>query len=281
MCKTPGARTVTVMPTTTLRSLPDRTVLVARRLPRLAPALAVSALGTVMTLRAHVGVAPWTVFHDGLHHVAPLTFGQAVIVTGLALVAASWIAGIRPGAGTLINIVAVGLIDDALLSTGIGASLVSGSLVWRVLVLLAGLAATGVGSALYVAAGLGAGPRDSMQLAISRQLRLRPGAARFTTEALAVGVGLAMGGNLGWGTIVAVVVIPPVVDTGFRLLRLDRHGRPSVPTQQLRQKGGGTAPHTLTCGGACGRSCPAPAILAPVAGRARRQRDETECGHSV
>lgn len=274
MCKTLRAHTVAVMPTPIFRSLPDRMLVVARRLPRLVPALILSALGTVMTLRAHVGVAPWTVFHDGLHHIAPLTFGQAVIVTGLTLVAAARIAGIRPGVGTLINIVAVGVVDDALLGTGIGASLVRGALVWRALIELTGLAATGLGSAVYVAAGLGAGPRDSIQLAISRQLRVRPGTARFSTEALAVALGVVMGGSLGWGTAVAVVVIPPVVDTGFRLLRLDRQGRRPVPAQDIRRERAGTAPKTDHLRRRSWRSRPALSAPATARGWPRPPRHE-------
>jgi uncharacterized protein len=204
------------LPTVRLPSLPQ--------LIRLVIGLVASAIGTVLSLRAAIGVAPWDVFHSGLSHATSLSFGQAVIVTGLVLIVVSWVLGIAPGIGTVLNMVLIGVLDDALLNTGIGASLGHGPVALRVGVLLAALVFIGFGAATYISAHLGAGPRDSFQLALSKSLRLPAGVARTFIEVATVGGGWLLGGQVNWGTAVAVAFIGPIVQFAFKVLHLDRTG---------------------------------------------------------
>lgn len=187
--------------------------------------LAASATGTVMTLRARSGIAPWDVFHQGLSIATPLNFGQAVIVTSVFLVGISWMAGIHPGVATVVNMLAIGVIDNVLLGTKLGSTVGSAPLGARITILVCGLVLMGFGSAVYVSAGLGAGPRDSFQLALSRKFGIAAGLSRLILEGAAVGVGWILGGNVGWGTVIAVVILGPITQASFAILHLDREGR--------------------------------------------------------
>jgi uncharacterized protein len=192
---------------------------------RLVIGMLLSALGTVLSLRAALGITSWDVFHDGLSRsISWLSFGQAVIVTGVALLLISWLLGIRPGIGTVINMVFIGFVDDALIATRIGSELNSASVLWRIPIFAAGVMSMGIGAAIFISAGLGAGPRDSFQLALSKRFRLPAGLARTMVEGFAVLIGWLLGGNAAWGTVVAVLILGPITQVSFALMRLDRVG---------------------------------------------------------
>jgi uncharacterized membrane protein YczE len=85
---------------------------------------------------------------------------------------------------------------------------------------LAGIGLVAVGSALYIGAGLGSGPRDSLMLAVSARTRLRVGLVRTLLEASVLACGWLLGGAAGIGTVLFVVGIGPAVELAFRLLRV-------------------------------------------------------------
>ena len=183
------------------------------------------ALGTVLTLRASLGVPPWDVLHDGIRRNTPLSFGAAVIAIGLLLVLLSALFGIRPGPGTIANMLLIGTFVDLMLLTGIGASLDDAAMAARVATTVTGIAVVGLGSALYIGANLGAGPRDSLMVLAAKKLRVRVGLARAVIEVSALLAGWLLGGAVGLGTLLFVVGIGPSVDVFFRLFRMEADGR--------------------------------------------------------
>ncbi len=185
------------------------------------------ALGTVMTLRSNIGLSPWDVLADGIRLRTPLTFGLAVVAIGAILVLASAFGGVRPGIGTIANMLLIGAFADLMLATDIGVALMDGALVWRVALDLGGIAMIGIGSALYIGAELGTGPRDSLMVLLSRKAKLRIGWARAIIEGTALLAGIALGGTAGAGTALFAVGIGPAVDTAFRLFGMEV--RPKVP----------------------------------------------------
>jgi uncharacterized membrane protein YczE len=175
------------------------------------------AAGVVLGLRSGLGVSPWDVLHDGLGDVTPLSFGTATIAAGVLLLLATWLAGVRPGPGTMANMVALGLFADAMLATGIAADLHDRWLPARLAAVVAGVGLVALGSALYLGAGLGAGPRDSLMLAVSARTGLRVGLVRTLIEASALAVGWALGGAAGLGTVLYAFGIGPAVELALRL----------------------------------------------------------------
>jgi uncharacterized membrane protein YczE len=183
------------------------------------------ALGTVLTLRASLGLSPWDVLADGMRRRSPLSFGEAVIVAGFALVVVTWFAGIRPGPGTIANMVLIGGFEELLLRNGFLEGVVRASVPLRTVTCIAGIATIGLGSALYIGAELGAGPRDSLMLAVATRMQWPVGAARALVEGAAFLSGLVLGGSWGIGTLLFAVGIGPSVDVWFRIFRMDTAGR--------------------------------------------------------
>ena len=187
---------------------------------RLFAGLWLFAAGVVLGLRAGLGVAPWDVLHDGIRRVSPLSFGTATILVGVVLVAVALAAGIRPGPGTLANMLAIGVFADAMLATGIAGDLDARPPPLRLLAVAGGVGLVALGTALYIGAGLGSGPRDSLMLALSARTRLRVGVVRALIEGSVLVVGWLLGGAAGVGTVLYAFGIGPAVELAFRLLRV-------------------------------------------------------------
>jgi uncharacterized membrane protein YczE len=199
---------------------------------RLFAGLWLFAAGVVLGLRSGLGVSPWDVLHDGIRQVTPLSFGAATVLVGVVLVAVSLAAGIRPGPGTLANMLAIGVFADAMLATGIAGDLDARPLALRLGAVAAGVGLVALGSALYIGAGLGSGPRDSLMLALSARTRVRVGIVRALIEAGLLAVGWLLGGAAGVGTVLFAFGIGPAVELAFRLLRVEPPARPDRRTSR-------------------------------------------------
>ncbi len=93
------------------------------------------------------------------------------------------------------------------------------SLAARIAMLLVGLRpASRVGSAFYIGADLGAGPRDSLMLVLSRRTGVRIGVVRAGLEIAVTVLGFALGGTVGIGTVAFAFGIGPLVELAFWLL---------------------------------------------------------------
>jgi uncharacterized membrane protein YczE len=210
----------------------------ARAWVRLVAGLWLFAAGIVLALRSGLGVSPWDVFHDGIRQVTPLSFGVATILVGVLLLVVTASLGVRPGPGTLANMVLIGVFVDLLLAAGVPPDLEAHDLSVRLSALAAGVVLVAVGSALYIGAGLGAGPRDSLMLAISGRTRWRVGLVRTLIETAVLAAGILLGGSAGIGTVLFAFGIGPAVEGAFRLLRIEvqdqSHG-PGDPGRRRRR----------------------------------------------
>jgi len=180
--------------------------------------LVVMAVAIVALLQSGLGLAPWDVFHLGVARHSPLEIGTASIVVGLAVLLVAWALGQPPGFGTVANAIVIGAVVDLLLVSGWVQELAAAEVGPRFGLLVLGVALFGLGSALYIGAGLGAGPRDSMMLVIARRTGVRIAVVRSSIELVAIAAGWALGGIVGVGTIAVALLLGPTVEGSFWLL---------------------------------------------------------------
>ncbi len=169
-------------------------------------------------LESKLGLSPWDVLNQGIAKHSPLTFGLANIAVGLVVLVLAWALGGPPGLGTVANAVLIGLFIEGLLRIDLIADLSGSSLVARAALLPLGIALMGIGSAFYIGASYGAGPRDTLMLVVSRRTSRRIGLVRAGIEAAALVAGFALGGTVGLGTLAFAVLIGPAVEASFSLL---------------------------------------------------------------
>lgn len=200
----------------------------ALRLSFLVLGLFLCALGVVLFLESRLGLPPWDVLHEGLAEQLGISFGAAnLAVSGLVL-ALVWRLRVRIGLGTLLNALLIGSFVIVLTSSATVDALSGSSLGVRLALVPLALACFGAGSAFYICASMGAGPRDSLMLVTSRGLGIRIGAARTAIELTVLVAGFALGGTLGLGTLVFALGIGPAVEASFWLLARTPLAAPAV-----------------------------------------------------
>ena len=189
-----------------------------RRLAQFLAGLALCATGVWGSLQVQLGVASWDVLHAGVAERTGLSYGTVVAGVGVLAVVVSALLGVRPRPATLVNVVAIAGVLDALLASPWLDGLPGAPLPVRVAVLVVSVLLLGFGGALYIGAGLGSGPRDSLMVAC--HLRGWPvGPSRAVIEVAVVAVGWLLGGPVGLGTVVAALALGPVTQVSFRVLR--------------------------------------------------------------
>lgn len=198
------------------------------RLAWLVLGLFLCALGVAFFLTSQLGLPPWDVLHQGVAEQLELNFGVANVIVSLTVLALVWLLRAHIGLGTLLNAGLIGTFVIALTASDAVSSLSESGLGVRILVLVLALPCFGVGSAFYIAAQMGAGPRDSLMLVVSQRLGVRIGAARTAVEVLALAAGFALGGTAGIGTLVFALGIGPAVELSFWLLARTSLASPAV-----------------------------------------------------
>ena len=181
-----------------------------------------------MLLESNLGLAPWDVLNQGLSERFPISFGGANIVVGLIVLCIAWALGQRPGIGTVANAVLVGVFIELLLAIDAVDALSDQSLGVRIALIPIALVFFGVGSAFYIGAALGAGPRDSLMLIVSARTGKRIGIVRASIELSVLVVGVALGGTFGVGTIAFALLIGPIIEASFGLLEGSPLAVPSI-----------------------------------------------------
>ena len=190
----------------------------AARAVWLVTGLFLCAVGILCFLEARLGLPPWDVLHQGIARRTPLSFGAANEVVGLIVLVVAWSLGARVWVGTISNAVLIGGFIILLQPRHFVQALAHWALGPRIGLLALGLVCFGIGTAFYIGASLGAGPRDSLMLVGSRRTGVRIGAMRAMLEISVLLVGFLLGGKVGVGTLAFAALIGPAVEASFWLV---------------------------------------------------------------
>ena len=163
-------------------------------------------IGISLNYLANLGLGPWGVFHDGLSKTLGISYGRTIIITGVAVMLL-WIPlKQKPGIGTIVDIFLVGIVADLIILN----FELSDSIFLSLTLIAFGIILIGAGTAIYVGADLGAGPRDGVMVGLET-IGLKIGTARNLIELFAFLTGWLLGGLVGYVTILFVIGIGPVV----------------------------------------------------------------------
>ena len=185
-----------------------------RRLLRLTCGLWLFGVGEALLIASGLGNSPWTVLAEGVSRQTPLSIGAATILISVTVMLL-WIPlRQRPGTGTIANAIVIGVsIDVSLALLGRHHPLAV-----DIAFLLLGVAVVALGSALYLGAYLGPGPRDGLMTGLHRRTGRSIAAIRTTLEVAAATIGFALGGTFGIGTICFALAIGPAVAIALKLV---------------------------------------------------------------
>lgn len=205
-----------------------------RRIVQLYLGLVLFGMSMALLVRAGFGVMPWDVLHQGLARQLGVSLGTMTIAVGVAVLLAWLPLRVRPGLGTVSNVVVVGLAVDAALAVlpVIGTAVGTAP---RLGLAALGVLLNGVATAAYVGVGLGPGPRDGLMTGLVRRTGRSVRLVRTTIEVVVVAGGWLLGGTLGIATVLYALAIGPLVHVLLPRLSV---GDPSVPVARSTDAAG-------------------------------------------
>ncbi len=173
-----------------------------------------------LMIRGNLGTGSWAVFEVAIATLSGLTPGTITIVVGLIVLSGALFLKEQIGWGTLGNILFIGPWLDATLFV---LPSVTENLILQLSMLLTAIVMMGLATAIYIGVDAGAGPRDSLMLAIHRTTGWSLRTARASMEIIVVTIGWLLGGPAGVGTIIFALLIGPSVQWSFKLFKVKTH----------------------------------------------------------
>ncbi|GAB2480633.1 membrane protein [Promicromonospora xylanilytica] len=186
-----------------------------RRGVQLVLGLLVFGASMAMMLHANQGAMPWSVLDQGIVGRTGLAYGWVVLGISF-LVMLAWIPlRQRPGIGTIANIILLSLVIDPALWL-LETLLPDPALAPSIGLALGGIVLNGLGTAAYVGARLGPGPRDGLMTGAVRLTGWPVWLIKTVIEVTVVVIGVLLGGTFGWATVAFALGVGPVVQLGVR-----------------------------------------------------------------
>lgn len=159
--------------------------------------------GEAALINSGIGVSPWTVLAEGLANTIEVGVGFATFLVSVTVLLL-WIPiKQKPGIGTIMNALIIAAAIDVMRQylpapTQFGIQLV---------MVLLGVAAVGLGSAIYLTARLGPGPRDGWMTGLHYKFGWPIGKVRLGIELSVLSLGWLLGDTVGIGTALFAILI--------------------------------------------------------------------------
>lgn len=174
-------------------------------------------LALVLIVRANLGTGTWLVLEVALANILGIKIGTMTVYMGFIILILALVLREQVGWGTLGNILSIGpwlnLFLDFISTPNDNFALQIGMFPLGVLI-------QGMATAIYIGVDAGAGPRDSLMLAVHRTTGVSIRVARGAIEVIVVLIGFLLGGPAGIGTVVFALLIGPSVQWAFKLFNV-------------------------------------------------------------
>lgn len=175
---------------------------------------------------ATLGNSPWTVLAEGVAEQTYAGIGEVTIALSFVVLLAWVPLRQRPGLGTLLNAIVVGLA----IGVTLGAVGAPSQVPIRIALVVGGIALVGGGSGLYLTSRLGPGPRDGLMTGLHERTGRSLRWVRTSLEVSVTVAGAALGGTVGFGTLAFALLIGPSVQLFVGLAGgLSGDGAPAPP----------------------------------------------------
>ena len=173
--------------------------------------LTLFGLGESLIIAASVGMSPWVVLSEGLAINTGLSIGMITFLTSV-IILLLWIPLKQSiGIGTILNaIIIASVLDWSLPYLPYPETYLE-----KVVQTIFGTLVVGFGSALYLIANLGPGPRDGLMTGIQIATGQPIALIRVLLEVTVISVGWFIGGTIGIGTVIFAFGVGPALSLGL------------------------------------------------------------------
>jgi uncharacterized membrane protein YczE len=186
----------------------------AQQWAKLVLGLVCFGFGIALMIDARVGIPPWDVLHQGIANMTGFQIGTITTFMAMPILGIWALLRERPGIGTVANALIIGPTVNVALTVLPGAD----GLPWRLAQMVLGVLVVAFGTALYIGARLGPGPRDGLMTGLSRRTGYSVRVCRTAIEVTVLAIGWFLGGDVGVGTLVFALGIGPAIQFMFKLL---------------------------------------------------------------
>ena len=169
--------------------------------------LSLFAIGETLLITANQGVSPWTVLAQGISIQTNLSIGVTTFIVSIIVLLFWYPLKQKPGLGTFLNVILISIIID--LSVHILPY--PKTFFFQIIQSVIAVFIVGLGSAFYLTANLGPGPRDGLMTGLQKLTDKPIAIIRTFLEVSAVIFGFYLGGVVGVGTLLFAFGIGPAV----------------------------------------------------------------------
>ena len=177
--------------------------------------LALFGLGEGLLIVSFTGASPWSVFAQGIALNSNFSIGMITIFVSLGVLI-FWVPlKQKPGIGTILNAIIIGLMIDVCIKLVPTPE----NYIYQIFLAVIAVLTVGLGGGIYLAANLGAGPRDGLMVGLQKKTNLPIAIVRGSLEILVMSTGWYLGGTVGVGTLLFAFGIGPAVALSLFLVR--------------------------------------------------------------
>ena len=169
--------------------------------------LIIFGLGEGLLIVSASGASPWSVLAQGLFLNIGFSVGLITIFISIAVLFLWYPLKQKPGIGTILNALIIGLIIDVCIRHVPTPE----HYVNQVLLGAVAVVTVGLGGGIYLVANLGPGPRDGLMIGLQKKTNLPIAVVRAFLEISVMSVGWYLGGTVGVGTLLFAFGIGPCV----------------------------------------------------------------------
>lgn len=170
------------------------------------------SIGISLLFVANLGVDPLGVFHTGVANALNITFQKAFFIENLIAIIIIFIVDRKYlNVATLMTLFVVSLTSGFIMSFFYYVLGTDPSMVVRIICLFASCVSLSLGLNIYVLANLGVGALDAMAEMISDKFHFEYQKVKVISDLGFLAVGYILGGAVGVGTIVAALIVGPII----------------------------------------------------------------------
>ncbi|MFD2246944.1 YczE/YyaS/YitT family protein [Pontibacter ruber] len=191
-------------------------------------------LGNAIAVQVkYLGLHPWEVLNVAMFQKFGFSIGTWSTLIGLLFVALSWFMNRKYiNIGTFLNALLIGPFTDLFLWLDFLPKATNTYLDY--LNLACTMVIAGIAGGMYVAGGVGAGPRDGFMLSIAERTKLSVSRARILVELVVLAIGFTLGGPAAVASFFYTLIQSPIFQY---TLKFFRNLRMQLIEGQVQQQG--------------------------------------------
>ena len=169
--------------------------------------------GEGLLVVSNIGASPWNVLHQGIATYLHLSVGTIAFLVSFLVLLLWFFLNQKIGMGTIINFILIAIMIDVTIYYFEKPE----TFFLQFLMVVAGVLIVGFGTAMYLIANLGAGPRDGLMTGLQKKTNAPIALVRASIEITVVVIGWALGGIAGIGTLLFAFGIGPTISASLHI----------------------------------------------------------------